>query len=192
MKISKLRFLISAMMTFVMTIGTMQVVKAWGTDGHWLNNTQYYRYSSAVPASYRTYINNGANAWTNVTPSHWSWNLSTSQGMWVYYQNIDGQGNTAAQVQLTILFGIITSANMTFDSSENWYAGTGVPGGSQADLRSAATHEMGHGLGLKHTSGIYCPGNTNNATMCLSAPLGSYYWRTLEGDDRNGVNTIYP
>ena len=192
MKISKLRLLISTIMTLVMAISTWQVVRAWGSYGTWASNTQYYRFNSTVPTGYRASISTGANAWTNVTPSHWSWNSSTTQGMWIYYQNIDGPGNAYGVTPLTTLFGTIISASMTFDSSENWYAGTGVPGSGQGDLQSLATHEMGHGLGLTHTSGIYCPGNTNNATMCVSAPLGSYYWRTLEGDDRNGVNTSYP
>lgn len=177
---------------FLLSISSSQIARAWTTFGAWGSNTQYYRFDTRVISSYRSHISAGATTWTNVTPSHWSWNSSTSQGMWVYYQNIDGINGTAAVTTLTLSGNTITKATLTIDSSENWYAGTGVPGSTQVDLRSVSTHEMGHGLGLDHTSGIYCPGNTNNATMCNVIPKGTYWMRTLEGDDRNGVNNLYP
>lgn len=192
MKINKSQFVLSIMLAAILSISTWQIAKAYTTLGHWSSSTQYYRFDSSVPTSYRTYINNGANTWTNVTDSPWTWTSSTSQGVWIYYQNIDGAGNLVGWTNYTVIFGIMTYADMTLDSSENWYAGTGVPGGNQADVQSAATHEMGHALGLGHTSGIYCPGNTNDATMCAAMRVGSYYWRTLEGDDRNGLRYLYP
>lgn len=192
MKISKLRVLISTIMTLVMAISTWQVARAWVSAGTWSSNTQYYRFNSTVPTGYRGSINSGANAWTNVTPSHWSWNYSTTQGAWIYYQQIDGPDFVLGQTTRTFFLGHIVSTYTIYDSWENWYTGTGVPGSNQWDLRSAAAHEFGHGVGLSHTSGIYCPGNTNNATLCVSFLKGSYYTRTLEGDDRNGVNTLYP
>lgn len=184
MKANKMQIAGSLILCILLSISLWQNARAWTSIGTWPSSHQYYRWTAPVPPSFWTYINNGANTWTNVTPSSWIWTNDLSQGIWLYYNNIDGAGGAAGNS----LFG----SYITFDSSENWYAGSGVPAANQVDVWSVATHEFGHSLGLGHTSGIYCPGNTNDATMCQYIRWGSYYMRTLEGDDRNGVNSKYP
>lgn len=175
-----------------MAVITWQIGLAWVTLGHWLGSTQNYRMDSTIPSGWIGYLRNGGNAWTNVTPSHWVWNYSTSSGWWLSYGSIDGPLGYLGETTKGIVGGIFVYVSFKYDTAEDWYVGGGVPGANQIDLQSIATHEFGHGLGLDHTSGIYCPGNTNNATMCTTYVIGSYFVRTLEGDDRNGVNTLYP
>ncbi|MFY0643924.1 MAG: PKD domain-containing protein [Bacteroidia bacterium] len=44
----------------------------------------------------------------------------------------------------------VSELDIEFDSTYNWYYGTGTPGGSQMDFQSVATHELGHGHQLSH------------------------------------------
>ncbi|MGH7284835.1 MAG: matrixin family metalloprotease [Polyangiaceae bacterium] len=56
--------------------------------------------------------------------------------------------------------------------------------GDTVDARGVYTHELGHALGLGHTS-------DTTATMYAADP-GSESWRSLESDDDDGVCALYP
>ncbi len=56
--------------------------------------------------------------------------------------------------------------------------------GSTIDLRSILTHEIGHALGLGHSTVL-------GATMYATHPPG-IAWRSIEQDDRDGVCALYP
>lgn len=57
-------------------------------------------------------------------------------------------------------------------------------GGAIPDVRAILTHEMGHALGLGHSTVM-------GATMFATYPSG-LSWRSLEQDDRDGICAIYP
>lgn len=44
----------------------------------------------------------------------------------------------------------VTETDIDFDSTVNWYYGTGSPASTQFDFESVATHELGHGHQLGH------------------------------------------
>lgn len=171
-------------------LNTWQIARAYVVYGGWLSSTQSYTLSG-FPSGWSSHMIASADTWTAVTSSPFTWQNVSSGGWSVSYGYIDGPLGIAGQT-LVLPPGVIVFMSLTMDNSENWYVGTGVPPSNSTDVRSIATHEFGHGLGLAHTGGIYCPGNTNNATMCLGYPLGSYWARTLEGDDRNGLRYLYP
>ncbi|MAE47020.1 MAG: hypothetical protein CMJ86_09035 [Planctomycetes bacterium] len=66
----------------------------------------------------------------------------------------------------------------------NWDDGPGSIGPNTYDLQSAATHEMGHALGLGHSTQIF-------STMFSSMTAATTSWRSLTLDDRQGVQAIY-
>lgn len=169
-------------------------VLAWNGMGMiWPSPSATYD-KHALASNWQGVVDFGAAQWTNVTPSPWTWTSNNNSTNDVTTGGIDGRSNTLAVT--TVYYNPqtqrITRMTMKFDSSERWYLGSGSPTSSQVDGRSVAAHEFGHGFGQGHTQSGNCPNNSNRATMCSSYLYGTSYQRTLETDDRNGVNSLYP
>lgn len=74
------------------------------------------------------------------------------------------------------LIWYVTELDIEFDSSRNWYYGTGTPSGSQMDFESVATHELGHGHQLGHVNDSkkimhYSIGNGQRKTTLTSEDI---------------------
>ncbi|MCB9245432.1 MAG: PKD domain-containing protein [Flavobacteriales bacterium] len=54
--------------------------------------------------------------------------------------------------QGSVIHWYASELDIEFDSSRNWYYGTGNPGTSRYDFQSVATHELGHGHQLGHVN----------------------------------------
>ncbi|MCB0217319.1 MAG: matrixin family metalloprotease [Chloroflexi bacterium] len=165
---------------------------AWNPIGPtWPDPTATYD-THTLTSSWRGVADFGAQQWDLVSPSPWDWVSNPSSNNDIYTGRIDGRGRTLAVTYTYYQGSTITRSTIKFDSSERWYLGSGNPAGNQVDGRSVAAHEFGHALGLGHTGGGFCPGNANNATLCPAYTMGTIYIRSLEADDRNGVNSLYP
>jgi hypothetical protein len=79
--------------------------------------------------------------------------------------------------------GQILDADIEFNGEEFVFGLDGEP--DKADIRNTATHEIGHMLGLDHST-------VDGATMNLSALPGDIDKRTLEPDDEEGLCALYP
>ena len=64
------------------------------------------------------------------------------------------------------------------------------PSDRTMDIRNTLTHELGHCIGLAHTSIACVPGN--EAVMCPTAEPCEIIKRTLSADDIAGLCDIYP
>ncbi|MEY4723796.1 MAG: hypothetical protein RLZZ324_1309, partial [Candidatus Parcubacteria bacterium] len=80
----------------------------------------------------------------------------------------------------------ITDADTVFNTSYSWST-TGSPS-SAYDVQNVATHELGHWLTLLDLYG----GGDIAKTMYYSSGPGEQNKRSLETDDLNGINAIYP
>lgn len=167
-------------------------VRAWNPIGpKWPSPSASYD-PHTLSSSWKSVASFGATQWNNVTPSPWAWSVNNSSNNDVIRSAIDGRGGTLAVTTIYYSGSTITRMTIKFDTAERWYLGSGSPASNQVDGRSVSAHEFGHGLGLGHTSSSNCPGNSNNATMCPSYYMGTTWQRTLQTDDRNGLNSLYP
>ncbi|KAJ4729247.1 metalloendoproteinase 2-MMP-like [Melia azedarach] len=87
----------------------------------------------------------------------------------------DGPGNVLAHAFAP------TNGMFHYDADENW--STTNPSTNQVDLESVAVHEIGHLLGLGHSS-------DRNAIMFAEIPAGTVK-RDLSQDDINGIRALY-
>ena len=93
---------------------------------------------------------------------------------------------------------VIIGFSIVFNTSVNFYNGTGTPMTNQSDLLGTATHEFGHAAGMGHFAdsdvSTCNPGGGRHYdnTMCQYLPSGYVTWRTLELHDRHTFLSAYP
>ncbi len=73
---------------------------------------------------------------------------------------------------------------MRFYEGWTWQDGPGAPSGGQIDIQGVACHELGHSLGLGHSTVV-------GATMYPSISGTGAQQRSIEADDIAGVQFIY-
>ena len=71
------------------------------------------------------------------------------------------------------------------DDRASWSANPSGPGGNQVDVWATNTHEVGHGLGLGHSS-------DTDASMYSAIFVGSTHQRDPNSDDIAGLEQLYP
>lgn len=83
-----------------------------------------------------------------------------------------------------LVTGTVLDADIIFDPTVNFSTDSTTPA-SQYDLQTVATHEVGHMLGLDHSTIL-------SATMFPRVGPGVSAPRVLSSDDIAGVSSIYP
>lgn len=165
--------------------------QAWtGLGPTWATNANKYD-KHALPNSWLSVADFAARQWTDVSPSPFTWTSDDTSNNDLTRGTIDGSGRTLAVTTIYYSGSRITRFTMKFDQAEDWYLGGGTPGSRQIDGQSVATHEFGHAHGQGHAQNQYCTGS-GSSTMCAYYTAGTTYARSLETDDRNGINTLYP
>jgi hypothetical protein len=121
---------------------------------------------------------------TEFNPSGGNVNVILFQDHRWSYQGAD---NTLAKTTVTYdkVSGEILDADIELNHAYNELTVSDDPDEIEYDLQSILTHELGHLLGLDHTSD---PDGTMNAAY----DRGSTELRSIEEDDVAGICTIYP
>ena len=131
-----------------------------GNGGYeWTMSTNFAGKTDAVNAFYRA-----AENWRCGTLMNWDISSSTTTVQDVKFDQInvvrfteynDSKLGVCASwyggcTQGSDAFFYVSELDISFDSTRNWYYGTGSPGSSQYDFETVATHELGHGHQLSH------------------------------------------
>ncbi len=193
MRVRMLKAVLIPMLALVTALATWRVARAFTLFYTWATPSATYYYAASLPVAFQGPTDRGANVWTDVPTSSWTFVKFVNSSNRVEWAPYDGPGRVIAYTDLWTS-GVppyIVQFIIRYDSAENWYTGTGTPGSTQYDAQSIAAHEFGHALGLGHTQLTHCPGGAQNATMCGGAFIGVTWQRSLETDDKNGVTFAY-
>ena len=177
------------------------IARTWQRD-----KTVQYDFTSSVgnmPNGAENAINKGAEDWNGLNGSV-TLNPGSNVGNYspdecpatfaqnaIHYKPIDGPSSVLA-VATTCRFtsgNELYSMQITFDTAENWYTGTGNPSSGQIDLWAVATHEFGHTIGIAHfdAADAVCSNNTRQ-TMC---PFYAVSQRGPADHDVHGFSAAY-
>ncbi|WP_437729887.1 matrixin family metalloprotease [Sorangium sp. So ce1335] len=146
--------------------------------------------ASAIEAGFAAWSSPACTAWETelLGDTDGGYDADDGKNVFLWISDVWPDGLGAADSILAVTMpvwgpdGVINDADMVFNNVGFCWNDTGE--GGCTDVRSIATHEQGHFLGLGHT-------NVRGATMLGFYPGGTSA-RTLEDDDIEGVCALYP
>ena len=175
-------------------------IRAYVTSGYTWASRQvpYYvnpiNYSSLDEGAVEAEVRAAADAWSQQTNADFQYyyagrttgtSATRNSKNEVFFRNESNGTNGAVTYWWYDGSGHLVDFDIIFyDGSYFFFTGpTGCSGGLY--VQDLATHEFGHGLGLRHTS-------VSGATMTPTTGWCSQSWRTLEADDITGIESLYP
>jgi hypothetical protein len=174
-----------------LTISPQETVRAasgtcWQTGAKWSSNTVSYSIDSTIPSGWISSIDNGANAWTAVTPSPFT--LSRSD----LSPNTVSRGTVANDSWIAVSRVVasptkIDRINLIFNQNKQFTTALPPPPNTYL-VRNVATHEFGHWVFLADITDFIC----SEVTMYGTIAFGETKKESLASQDIEGLNTQYP
>lgn len=173
-------------------------LKGYATNGHaWgTNQVLYYVNPNSVwlsPSAAVAAVQSGAQAWSSQSLANIQLvyagstngtSLTLNNKNEVFFRN-DSNGYVGETYWWYDATGHLVDADVVFhEGGYRYYTGSGCSGGVY--LEDVATHELGHALGLAHSS---VAGATMQPAMPSYCDLTE---TTLESDDISGIESLYP
>lgn len=156
-------------------------------------NPNFVDAAAGSAASQIAAIRAAADTWTNDGGADFRWiyggttgigSVDTGDGANAVFAVPTSGGSVLAETWCSTGFGdAIAGFDILFYDGDKVWASDEVASG-QFDLEGVACHEMGHALGLGHSA-------ISGATMYPSTSAGQTGLRTIEPDDRAGIQAVY-
>ncbi len=176
--------------TFTPTITTTPnrtgVGTCWNSGASWPDYYANYTIDSTIPNGWISSIDNAANTWTNVTPSHFVFYNSPGTNNTISYGPVNPQNRLA----LTLIYASTTTpiirVTTVISDTKVWDASSTPAPGSNS-VENVMTHEFGHWLQLEDIIDDNC----SHVTMYheVISQTGNM---SLDIADENGINYQYP
>jgi len=159
----------------------------WASGASWPDyNVNYKIDSSTIPTSWVVPIENSAETWNNVIPSHFTFTY-TEGGHLIDKGPVANPGWIAITYVYATSTTPITNVSTTFN--ENFSFDPNIPPSPTSfSIQNVMTHEFGHWLFLQDITTSGC----TDVTMWYSIPHGETSKIDLEDADKNGINYQYP
>lgn len=145
-------------------------------NSKWSKTALTWKFTNSTNSAYRAAAAASFASWAAQTTLTFREETTTATAdIQLTFGAIDGVSNILAQTASPSGGG-----DMTIDNAETWSTANPTPAGA-VDMQAVLTHEIGHALGLQHSS-------VGSATM-----LPNYFFnmRSLELDDKIGISSLY-
>jgi len=97
------------------------------------------------------------------------------------FDSIDGSSGTLAEAFFSFIGVTLVSSTIRFDNAENYVVGEGNVGASAVNFKTVAIHEIGHAIGIGHSS---------NSPAIMQAFIDPNV-NSLQADDINTAQFLY-
>lgn len=174
-----------------------QSVNAWCNlyISKWSNPTQTLQVFQEIPTSWHSAINSSRQAWNGIDTLYYAPpNFSPGLAQWfnLFYVDFSAAGY-ADNPGVTFNNGNYSPhsvSNVYLNSDFTWNT-TGVMDQAtrKTDVRTVATHELGHSAGLAHPQ--LCGQLSNDETHSVMYANWTKKWST-NIDDQRGIQALYP
>jgi Ca2+-binding RTX toxin-like protein len=114
---------------------------------------QPFSFSGSISGDFATATREAFDAWEAVANIDFvEVSDSSSSDIRLGFDSIDGPSGTLAEAFFSFIGVTLVESTIRFDNAENFVVSDGNAGGDSVNFKTVAIHEIGHAIGISHTS----------------------------------------